>query len=305
MARMNQGRVGLAGRAATLGLLALCGTAAPLTWKAGPSIFGDIAILVAHADSGRGGGDDGGDSDSGGRSGSGGSDDGDSSGSGSGGDRDRGDDSSNSDSSGNSGSGSDSGGDDSGSSGGSDDSSGRGGDGDDSGSSEDRGDDNSGRGRGRGRGSNDDGSVSDSGRSGSDDSRDGGRPRATVALSDGEVDAVLRGERVLVDDLGRVLELEIEIEHGQRTITVKPHGGDFKRNPGPISDVHSVEAARVPASRVVVDHRTGALEVEVEHGVVVTKPHGGGRPTGQRDPVQVGSDLTPAEEAALIQGGWQ
>lgn len=295
MSRMNLWRVGLAGRAATLGLLALCGTAAPLTWKTGPNAFGDIAISLAHADSGRGGGDDGGDSDSGGGAGSGGSDDGDSSGSGSGRDRDRGDDSSDSDSgnSGNSGSGSDSDGDDSGSSSGSDDSSGRGSGDDDGGSRSDSGDDRSGSG---------------SGRSGSDDGadrRDGGRPRATVALSDGEVDAVLRGERVLVDDLGRVLELEIEIEHGQRTVTVKPHGGDFKRNPGPISDVHSVEAARVPASQVVVDHRTGALEVEVEHGVVVTKPHGGGRPSSLRDPVQVGSDLTPAEEAALIQGGWR
>jgi hypothetical protein len=294
MARMKLRRVGLTGQAATLGLLALCGTAAPLTWETGPYAPGYLAVAIAHADSGRGG-DDGGDSgrggdDDGGRSDSSGSDDGDGSGSGSGRDRDGGDDGSGSDSSGDdggsSGSGSLGGGDDSGSGGG-DDGDGRGGD-DDSGSDGD-----------------DDGSGSGSGGSGGDDGRDAGRPRATVELDDRDVAAVLRGERVLVDDLGRVLELELEIEHGRRTVTVKPHGGDFKRSPGPIGEVHSIPAAGVPASRVVVDRRTGALEVEVEHGVAVTKPHGGGRPAGLRDPVQVGSDLTSAEEAALIQGGWR
>ena len=39
-------------------------------------------------------------------------------------------------------------------------------------------------------------------------------------------------------------------------------------------------------------------ETEVEHGVTTTKPHG-------RDPVQIGADLSPAEESALIQGGWR
>ena len=116
---------------------------------------------------------------------------------------------------------------------------------------------------------------------------------------------MLGGERVLVDDRGRVLEVEIEIEHGTRTVTVKPHGGDLKRDPAPIGGVRVVDAARTPASRVVVDPRNGALEVEIEHGVVTTKPHGGGPPAAIREPVQVGRDLTPAEEATLIQGGWR
>ena len=265
----------LTGQVAAVGLLAWCGTLAPVTWSPWASGIWSPALAIAHAESGSGrGGDGGGSSGSGnGGSGSGGSSTSDG---GSGG-------------SGSSGSGSGSGG------GGS---SGRGSGGDDSGGS----------GRGGSGDSSDDGaSHSGPGRSGSDAGTTGrgDRPRATIDLSDREVEAVLRGEHVLVDDRGRALEVEVEVEHGIRTVTVKPHGGDFARNPGPIGSVHAVDTARTPAGQAVVQRRDGTLEVEIEHGVVTTKPHGGGRPVADRDPVQVGGDLTPAEETSLIQGGWQ
>ena len=109
--------------------------------------------------------------------------------------------------------------------------------------------------------------------SGTDDSSSRDRPRAHVDLSERELESVLRGDRVLVDDRGRVLEVEIEIEHGIRTVTVKPHGGDFARNPGPIGNVHAIDAAQRPSRGVVVG--PNGMEVEIEHGVVVAKPHGG------------------------------
>ena len=57
--------------------------------------------------------------------------------------------------------------------------------------------------------------------------------------------------------------------------------------------------------RVLVDERGRVLQVAVERGVAATRPHGGARPAASGDPVQAGGDLTPAEEAALIQGGWR
>ena len=288
MARRSAVCVGLAGQTAIVAVLALCGTAAPLTWEPGATGLGKLALPVAHADSGRGGGDDGGGGSGSGRSGGG-------------------DDSGSGDGSG-SGSGSDSSGDNSGSGNASDhDSSSSGGSG-----SNDDGGDSSGHGSGTSgsddRGDDDSAGHSGSGRRGDGTGTTGGdrdRPSVAVDLSDRELDAVLRGERVLVDDRGRVLEVEIEIEHGVRTVTAKPHGGDFARNPGPIGDVKAVDAGRTASSQVVVDPRNGALEVEIEHGVAVAKPHGGKGQAAVRGPVQVGSDLTPAEEAALIQGGWQ
>ena len=129
-------------------------------------------------------------------------------------------------------------------------------------------------------------------------------------MSDSDVAAVMRGERVLVDDKGRVLEVEVEVEHGVRTVTVKPHGGDARRNPGPIGNVRTVDTTSQPARSVVAHPVGGGFEIEVEHGVVVQKPHGGAAATAapagrSRDPVQVGDDLSRAQEADLIRGGWQ
>jgi hypothetical protein len=148
-----------------------------------------------------------------------------------------GDDSSGSDSSGSGHSGS--GGDDSSGSGSGDDNSGSSGD--------DSSDDNSGS-------SDDNDSDDDSDdRSASNDDREngGGRNRADRPRIDISVDAatragLLNGSLVAVDNLGRALEVEADVRNGQAVLTAKPHGGDAKRNPGPIASFNIVPAAQAP-----------------------------------------------------------
>jgi len=65
----------------------------------------------------------------------------------------------------------------------------------------------------------------------------GDRPEVDLNVSDENLQGLLNGSLVAVDNLGRVLEVEVEREHGVRAVTVKPHGGDFRRNPGPITNV--------------------------------------------------------------------
>lgn len=142
--------------------------------------------------------------------------------------------------------------------------SGRGGDSDDGGG---RGDDNSGRsghddredddhgGRG-GHGDDDDDGRDDRGRGRDDDDRDddepgdrhGGRgddnrPEVTLSVSEESLTGLLNGALAAVDQLGRRLEVEVELEHGTRTVVAHPHRGDFARNPGGITAVSIVSAA--------------------------------------------------------------
>ena len=295
MARKRLLRGVLAGQTAALALAVACGAMLPLGVDRDGQGMWSLHLNVALADRGRGGGSDGGGDDHGG--GSGGGSDGGGSGGGSGGSGSSGGGSSGSGSggsgSGDSGSGS--------SGGGGDDHGGSGSGGSDDGAAHDSSDD-SGQSR---RPGSDDGV---SGRSAGSDDRS--RPRATVEMSDSDVAAVMRGERVLVDDKGRVLEVEVEIEHGVRTVTVKPHGSDARRNPGPIANVRTVDTTSQPSRSVVAHPVAGGFELEVEHGVVVQKPHGGAAATAvpagrSRDPVQVGDDLSREQEADLIRGGWQ
>jgi hypothetical protein len=141
-------------------------------------------------------------------------------------------DSSGSGGSGSSGSGSN-GGDDNSGSGGSDDSSGSGGH---HGSD----DDNSSR-----HGSSDDGDDR------SDNRRGGGannavRPRIQISVDAATRAGLLSGALVAVDNLGRPLEVEADIRNGQSVLIAKPHGGDAKRNPGPIASFEVVPAAQAP-----------------------------------------------------------
>lgn len=124
-----------------------------------------------------------------------------------------------------------------------DDSSGRGG-------SDDRDDDDD-RGGNRGSGSshdNDNDDDDDRGRHGNndddddDDDRNGDRDRddrdeVTLNVSEDSLRGLRDGSLIAVDNLGRVLEVDVEFEHGQRVVTVEPHGGDARRNPGPITSV--------------------------------------------------------------------
>jgi len=77
---------------------------------------------------------------------------------------------------------------------------------------------------------------------GGDDGQRPIRPEITLDLSADDLNDVMAGRKVLVDDLGRMLEVEIELEHGSRTVIAKPHGGDSRRNPGPITSFSLVDA---------------------------------------------------------------
>lgn len=142
--------------------------------------------------------------------------------------------------------------------------SGRGDDNDDDGG---RGDDNSGRG---GHDDSDDDDDDHGGRGGHDDDDDDGRddrgrgrdddddddfgdrhggrgednrPEVTLSVSEESLTGLLDGSLAAVDQLGRRLEVEIELEHGTRTVVAHPHRGDFARNPGGITAVNIVSAA--------------------------------------------------------------
>lgn len=135
--------------------------------------------------------------------------------------------------------------------------SGRGDDNDDDGG---RGDDNSGRG---GHDDSDDDDDDHGGRGGHDDDDDDGRdddddddsgdphggrgddnrPEVTLSVSEESLSGLLDGSLAAVDQLGRRLEVEIELEHGSRTVVAHPHRGDFTRNPGGITAVNIVSAA--------------------------------------------------------------
>jgi len=143
---------------------------------------------------------------------------------------------------------SDSGGSNSGSgrSGGSDDSSGsgRGGGDDHSGrgrGGDDDGNDDHGRGRGRDDAANHD--ANDDNPGGRRGGRNDNRPEVTLSVSQASLTGLLNGSLAAVDQLGRRLEVEIELEHGTRTVVAHPHRGDFVRNPGAITSVTIVPAS--------------------------------------------------------------
>ncbi|MBB4183601.1 hypothetical protein [Sinorhizobium terangae] len=71
------------------------------------------------------------------------------------------------------------------------------------------------------------------------------RPEVALKVPEERLRGLLNGSLVAVDNLGRVLEVEVEFEHGARFVTVKPHGSDARRNPGPIGSV-SIRSARTP-----------------------------------------------------------
>ena len=144
------------------------------------------------------------------------------------------DDGGGSSSSGNSGSSHSGGSDDnSGSGRGGDDHSGRGG--------HDDGDDDHGRGRGRDDGANHDANDDNPGehRGGRNDNR----PEVTLSVSEASLTGLLNGSLVAVDQLGRRLEVEVELEHGAHEVVAHPHRGDFIRNPGAITSVNLLPAS--------------------------------------------------------------
>lgn len=114
-----------------------------------------------------------------------------------------------------------------------------------SGDDDDDDDDNSGRhGRHHAQGHDDDDDDRRGrrgrGRGGDDDFRD----EVPLSVSEASLQGLLNGSLIAIDDLGRRLEVEIEIEHGVRTVMVKPHRSTVRTTPGPITSVSVVPAAQ-------------------------------------------------------------
>jgi hypothetical protein len=114
-------------------------------------------------------------------------------------------------------------------------------------------DDNSGSdSRGSSDDDNDANDDSSSGTASNDDNRSGGgsnnavRPRIQISVDAATRAGLLNGTLVAVDNLGRPLEVEADIRNGQSVLIAKPHGGDAKRNPGPIASFEVVPAAQAP-----------------------------------------------------------
>lgn len=153
---------------------------------------------------------------------------------------------------------SDDSGDDSSDDSGGDDSSGDGGSSDDSNddSNDDANDDNGGSGGSDD--SNDDGGTTSAqrstGGSGFLNSLFGGdrsnttqstsdTPRVQLQVHGANRQGLLDGSLKAVDNLGRVLEIEVETEHGTSKIIATPHGDDASRTPGEIKSVKLVPAS--------------------------------------------------------------
>jgi hypothetical protein len=120
--------------------------------------------------------------------------------------------------------------------------------GDDDGPGHDSDDDSSDDGGHHSSGSDDDNSDDDNSDDSSSNSggRDRQRPEIELSLDAASLAGVRNGSLTVVDNLGRVLEVEFDTVNGSRVATGKPHGGDAKRNPGPIASVSVVPSSQAP-----------------------------------------------------------
>lgn len=69
------------------------------------------------------------------------------------------------------------------------------------------------------------------------------RPEITLTVSDSSLQSLLNGSSFAVDQLGRRLEIEVELEHGVRVVKAQVHRSDAVRNPGAITSVEIVPAS--------------------------------------------------------------
>ncbi|QFY62079.1 hypothetical protein FZ934_17765 [Rhizobium grahamii] len=69
------------------------------------------------------------------------------------------------------------------------------------------------------------------------------RPQTVLTVSDASLRGLLNGSLVARDQLGRLLEVEVEREHGARIIKAQVHRSDARRNPGAITSVQILPAA--------------------------------------------------------------
>lgn len=68
-------------------------------------------------------------------------------------------------------------------------------------------------------------------------------PRVQLQMSAADLDGLRNGSLKAVDNLGRVLEIEVETEHGATKIVAQPDGDDANRIPGAITSVKIVPAS--------------------------------------------------------------
>lgn len=110
------------------------------------------------------------------------------------------------------------------------------------GGNDDRGGDDHGRGRGQDDGPNHDLNDDNPGQHRGRNGDRAARPEVTLTVSETSLRGLLDGSLVAKDQLGRVLEIEVEREHGVRVITAKVHGSDARRIPGAIDSVDIIPA---------------------------------------------------------------
>ncbi|OCP07473.1 MULTISPECIES: hypothetical protein [unclassified Ensifer] len=68
-----------------------------------------------------------------------------------------------------------------------------------------------------------------------DDARD--PHEIELRVSDESLRGLRNGSLVAVDNLGRVLEVDVDYERGIRIVTGEPYDSDIRRNPGPVTSV--------------------------------------------------------------------
>ena len=68
-------------------------------------------------------------------------------------------------------------------------------------------------------------------------------PRVQLQMGAADLDGLRNGSLKAVDNLGRVLEIEVETEHGATKIVAQPRGGNANSIPGAITSVKIVPAS--------------------------------------------------------------
>jgi hypothetical protein len=137
-----------------------------------------------------------------------------------------------------------------------------------------------------------------------------GQPRIELSLTGDELNALVAGKKVLIDNLGRVLELEVEEDDGRREVIAKPQGDAASARPGAITSVRAVDLGKDAFGReLLLDPDGHLLELQAESTpAAAAGPRGSGRGESRplvEDLVQVGDDLSPEEEAGMIERGWK
>ena len=81
-----------------------------------------------------------------------------------------------------------------------------------------------------------------------DTSQSNARPTATITLTPESLSQVRAGTHQVVDQLGRQLEIRVTNVSGVQVVRAKPHGGDARRWPGPITTINVVPNAAAPGN---------------------------------------------------------